>query len=60
MSKPDTSKARLYFVDGRIEHYEDQKLAYAVYLALGKGIRCAFRGKGDTTPVYSWDYVDRR
>lgn len=55
----NASKARLYYRDGRIESYEDQRLAYAVWLALPRGIRVAFRGAGDTTPVYSHDYLDR-
>ena len=55
----DTTQARLYYPDGRIESYESQRLAYAVWLALPRGVRVAFRGKGDSTPVYAHDYVDR-
>lgn len=51
-------KARLFFPDGRVSHFDDQKLAYAVWLALPKGVRSAFRGANDTTPVYPWDHVD--
>jgi hypothetical protein len=51
-------KARLYFPDGRAEEFDDQKLAYAVWLALPKGIRAAFRGAKDARPVYPWDCVD--
>lgn len=54
----DTSKARLYYPHGLVRHYDDQTLAYQVWLALPKGQRAAFRGAGDTTPVYSWDYAD--
>ena len=42
-----------------VEEYNDQSLAYFVYLGLPKGVRAAFRGAGDTRPVYAWDYVDR-
>jgi len=55
----NTDKARLYFTDGRIVTYDDQRLAYAVWLALPKGMKVAFRGRGDTTPVYWHDYVDK-
>ena len=57
--KIDTNKARLYFSDGRIKEYEDQTLAYEIWLVLPKGTRVAFRGKGDKSPVYSWDLVDK-
>lgn len=51
-------KARIYYTGGCIEHYDNQKLAFAVWLALPKGIRAAFRGANDNRPVYPWDYVD--
>ena len=51
-------KSRIYYTDGHIEHYNDQTLAFAVWLALPKGVRTAFRGAGDDRPVYSWDHVD--
>jgi len=57
-SRIDTRKALVCFPDGRVTHYEDQKLAYAVWLALPKGTRAAFRGTNDSRPVYSWDYTD--
>ncbi len=57
-SKVNSSKARLYFADGGVEHYESQGLAFVVWLALPKGIRAAFRGADDTRPVYPWDCVD--
>jgi len=52
-------KARIYYQSGEVVEYADQQLAYDVYLSLRKGIRAAFRGKGDNEPVYSWDYVDK-
>lgn len=55
----DVSKARLYFADHVTEYPTDQ-LAYAVWLGMGKGVRCAFRGAGDARPVYTWDLVDRQ
>jgi hypothetical protein len=56
--KLDCSKARLYFPDGQVCQYEDQRLAYFVWLHLPAGIRAAFRGAGDERPVYPWDYAD--
>jgi len=58
MRTPDTRKARLYFLDGRVDEYSDNNLAYAVWLALPRGIHVAFRGTNDTRPVYPWDCVD--
>lgn len=56
----DSTKTRLFYSDGRIDGYDDPKLAYAVWLELDKGIRVAFRSAGDITPVYHQDYVDKR
>ncbi len=56
----DLDQARIFYPDGRIVRYDDQKLAYSVWLALDKGVRAAFRGRGDATPVYPHDYVDKR
>lgn len=55
----DISKARLIYPGDRVYHYDDQKLAYAIYLESPKGVRIAFRGAGDKTPVYNHDYRDR-
>ena len=57
-SRIDTRKARVCFPDGRVTQYEDQNMAYAVWLALPKGTRAAFRGANDSRPVYPWDYAD--
>ena len=57
-SQIDTRKAQVCFPDGSIAEYEDQKLAYAVWLALRKGTRAAFGGANDSRPVYPWDYAD--
>jgi hypothetical protein len=54
----DTTKARIHYTDGRVQYWDDQALAYAIWLALPKGIRAAFRGAHDDRPVYPWDYVD--
>ena len=53
----DVTRARLYFPDGRVVHYEDQPLAYRVWLSFPRGVRVAFRGAEDRRPVYAWDYV---
>lgn len=55
----NTAKARIIYPDMKVCYYDDSKLALEVYYALGRGIRAAFRAAGDTTPVYSHDYVDR-
>ncbi|MGO9014671.1 MAG: hypothetical protein ACLQF0_06790 [Dissulfurispiraceae bacterium] len=52
------SKSRIHYRDGRIEEYESQSEAYAFWLGLPRGVRAAFRGAGDATPVYAHDYVD--
>ena len=57
--KNKKTKARLFYPDGRIVEYDDPKMAYAVWLGLPKGVRAAFRGANDETPVYPHDYVDR-
>jgi hypothetical protein len=54
----ETRKARVCFPDGRVTEYKDQILAYAVWLALPRGTRSAFRGANDPRPVYPWDYAD--
>lgn len=56
--RSDIRKARIHYADGRIERYDDQRLAFAVWLVLPKGVRAAFRGANDNRPVYFWDYVD--
>lgn len=53
------NRARIYFADGHVEYFDNQVFAFALWLALPKGIRAAFRGRGNTTPVYPWDHVDR-
>ena len=39
----DITKARLYFNDG-VDEFREDALEYSVWLALPKGVRCAFRG----------------
>jgi hypothetical protein len=56
----DTRKARLYYLTGEVEHFKNQTFAFAVWLALPKGVRVAFRGANDTRPVYPWDCADKR
>jgi phage baseplate assembly protein gpV len=58
-SAADTSKARIYFPDHTVQEYDDQAVAYQVWLALPGSVRAAFRGADDPTPVYEWDYVNR-
>ncbi len=51
--------ARIYYRDGRVSTFVDERLAYQVWLSLPRGTRAAFRGKGDTRPIYPWDYADK-
>lgn len=53
----DTSKARIYYPNGRVEHYNSPTLAYRLWLGLPKKWRAAFRGAHDARPVESWDMV---
>lgn len=55
----DTSKARIYFANGEVEHFRNQVFAFAVWLMMPKGDKVAFRGRGDTRPVPPWDRRDR-
>lgn len=57
-SRADVSRTRIYYKDGTVEHFDDPTVACDVYLSLAKGHRAAFRNAGDSTPVYSHDYVD--
>ena len=54
----ETRMARIYFADGHVESFRNQVFAFAVWLALPKGVRVALRGKSDARPVYPWDYAD--
>ena len=58
-AKADTSKARVYYQGGHVEHFDSQSEAYQTWLGLPKGVRAAFRAAGDTEPVYAHDFVDR-
>jgi hypothetical protein len=49
----DVRMARLYLLSRRVMHYDDAKLAYAVWFALPKITRVAFRGANDARAVYS-------
>ena len=58
-TKPQKPTARLHFADGRISTFRDQALAYQTWLSLPRGVRAAFRGKGDNRPVYPWDFANQ-
>ena len=53
----DTTQARLYWADGQVSHYRDQRLAYAIYIGMPKETRIAFRGAGDKLEVFPWNLV---
>lgn len=58
MANVNARKPRLHFADGRVADFGDDKLAFAVWLALPKGNRVAFRGTKDPRAVFFWDCVD--
>ena len=51
--------ARILFRDGRVLAFNNPILAYQTWLALPRGVRAAFRGRGDVRPVYAWDFADQ-
>ena len=51
--------ARIFFRDGRVSAFTNPTLAYQTWLALPRGVRAAFRGRGDHRPVYAWDFADK-
>lgn len=53
----DTSKTRIFYSNGRIEHYDSPQLAMSVWYGLPPEIGAAVRDAGDMTPVYPHDYV---
>ncbi len=59
MNTRKQQSAWIHFRDGRVLKFQDQTLAYQTWLSLPRGIRAAFRGKGDHRPVYAWDYADK-
>jgi len=59
MKRQQKTSARIHFRNGRVAKFTNQQLAYRTWLSLPRGIRAAFRGKGDTRPVYAWDYADK-
>ena len=55
----DASKARIIHGDGRVNAFDDERMAVALYHSLPKGCQAAFRGKNDFSPVHAWDCVDK-
>ena len=53
------TRARIIFRDVRVSAFTNQTLAYQTWLALPRSVRAAFRGKGDSRPVYAWDFADQ-
>lgn len=56
--KVDTSKARIYYVDGQVSHYTDKGLAKALWKSCPEKLRVAYRGANDRRPVHPWDTVE--
>jgi len=58
----DVTKARLYYrlKDGTmvVEHYNNPKHCYNLYLCLPRGFRAAMRNANETLPVYGHSLVD--
>jgi len=59
MKTDNSETVRIYYADGRISPFNDQRLAYTTWLSFVRGTRAAFRDKGDSRPVYAWDYTDK-
>lgn len=59
MKSKKANTARIHFRDGRVAKFQNQQLAYSIWLSLPRGTRAAFRGKGDSRPIYAWDYADK-
>jgi hypothetical protein len=55
----DVRKTRIFYPDGRVVPYDDQRLAFSVWIDLPKGTRAAIRSPNDATPVHSCDYIDK-
>lgn len=51
----DTSKARIYFANGEVEHFRSQVFAGLVWLMVPRESKVAYRAPGDTRPVQPWD-----
>ncbi len=54
----NANNARIFYPDGRVVEYISDALALDAYHSLGRGVRAAFRARGDSSPVYSYDFVD--
>jgi hypothetical protein len=50
----DRTQARIHYADGHVEHFTDQRLAYACWLALPPATFAAFRGANDQRPVLDY------
>jgi hypothetical protein len=59
MNPQNLETARVYYSDGQVCAFNDEKLAYRIWLSLPRGILAAFRGKGDQRPVHAWDDADK-
>ena len=59
-NKRNQPPARIHVRNGRAAEFKDQQLAYQIWLSLPRGLRAAFRGKGDNSLVYAWDYTDKQ
>lgn len=55
-TKADVNQARLYLRNGLVQHFTDQSLCYACWLAIPYSV---FRGAGDLRPVYQWEFCVR-
>ena len=55
----DTGRARIYYGNGEVQHFTREVFAFAIWLALPKGTRAAFRSANDRRPVRAWNLVDR-
>ncbi len=58
MTPPDLTKARIYYPDGRVEHYNSAYAAFILWCNLPAGTTAAYRAPSDPRPVTQDDYVN--
>lgn len=61
MTQPiDVSKARVYYPDGRVAHYNCPRMAAYLYLTRPRTVSAVFRDAGSTEPVLETEFVPRK
>ena len=55
----DTTKARVYYPDGRVTHYNCPRMAAYLYLTRPPKVAAAFRDANDSRPVKAEEFIAR-